>query len=770
MTTPTSAARFVRKINEDFGRRCYVEVSVLDGNGDKFDVFSGIVEALRADHMRKVFRDVGCFYMFSVLGIHEDLMCNLDEHQSSMRRVEFCWLVEPAPPKLEGVTATGAVLSWKSVRFCGFEPPPSFVNECGNGVAYNLEVAEAHAYKAGIGSHFASDTCASRYHTVCSKNSSGNLAITDLEPGTWYHARIAIVYMGLCFESVPTTFYTDFSAPLAPERPRLSIVSEVCASDVKIERTPGLIISWSMPKSFGLDINMCEVQFQELVNSSLFDEREPPSPLYVKRSDDSKIAKFLLEEQKVQQAVPTVETTPVFGPPYGFKARELAASKDEQRKLAEKAAGLPKIILATVRPSTCQIHNTSRSSTDMLANSNSVSVSIDIADSVGATSLTNQVSEEVFPTAAEPFGVRCTAWTSIYKNKNNRIKLKAPRPGVVEWRFRVRVCNSSLNSGGWSEWSPSLYIHGRSHPELFLTSDIPGVDALLIRAKTTPSAHSQAFPHIPSLLDQVQGQSQGQGQGQGQGHDQIKRDYANAESKQGENMSTEMSGGGNREASGTNLLFMNDFSFAEGHTVSDDHHHITSMQHDAHLDAQYNHIVPEESKFVSPHHGAHSAHTHFQNHQHQQHHQQQHQQHHQSEPEYEPQMSVGYEVPPNVATGVVEEWTYIAEDIGGSGSEQMLSDLKADADTSTSTNMEAMSMRISVPMHMYSSPPTSSPKLQRPTSDDSFIKSRVNSQASQRGSVSVGVNSSAGGGGGGSVGASIHNNDTDWQPKSAPPS
>lgn len=153
-------------------------------------------------HLSKVFRDISCFYMFTVLGIEENLLSELDQHQSSMRRMEFCWLIDVQPPRLEGASATGAVLSWREVKFCGFHLPESFIQEAGMGVMYELEISEAHAYRTGIGSKFASDASASDYLVVCSRSQAGSVAVVDLEPATWYHARIAVAYNGTRFYSL----------------------------------------------------------------------------------------------------------------------------------------------------------------------------------------------------------------------------------------------------------------------------------------------------------------------------------------------------------------------------------------------------------------------------------------------------------------------------------------------------------------------------------------------------------------------------------------
>jgi hypothetical protein len=113
---------------------------------------------------------------------------------------------------------------------------------------------------------------------------------------------------------------------------------EMSAVDPKEERTQCMLLCWAMPESFGLDIRMCEVQFQVAIRGDHWDaQNQPPSPLYIQRDNDSKIAKFLESEIAAQNAVPVVETTPVFGPPYGFTQRQNKLQEDQQRRNARTA-------------------------------------------------------------------------------------------------------------------------------------------------------------------------------------------------------------------------------------------------------------------------------------------------------------------------------------------------------------------------------------------------------------------------------------------------
>ena len=72
-----------------------------------------------------------------------------------------------------------------------------------------------------------------------------------------------------------------------------------------------------------------------------------------------------------------------------------------------------------------------------------------------------------------PGSILISRWTSIYCNLDNKLKLVAPRLGVLGWNFKFRAQNSE----GWSEFSPVLSIHHRSHPTLFDTPTMESTGA-----------------------------------------------------------------------------------------------------------------------------------------------------------------------------------------------------------------------------------------------------------------------------------------------------
>ena len=79
-------------------------------------------------------------------------------------------------------------------------------------------------------------------------------------------------------------------------------------------------------------------------------------------------------------------------------------------------------------------------------------------------------------------------WHSVYSNLKNETILQAPRPGVMEWGFRVR----SKNVDGWSDFSTVRTINKYSHPSLFqevdLSVTVPGEEKEH-RSKTPSTNH-----------------------------------------------------------------------------------------------------------------------------------------------------------------------------------------------------------------------------------------------------------------------------------------
>ena len=218
------------------------------------------------------------------------------------------------------------------------------------------------------------------------------------------------------------------------------------------------------------------------------------SPLYIKRHPNSKIAKFLDAELEAQQAVPAAETTPVFGPPYGHAARQKFAFETETKKTARAKSQQSRMRYKTAAVELPThgsriLHSSESSRFDSrkprAGNSSPEPVRVQATEEE-CTNLSgfssSEAKIEALPldeavldpepdyghlTRSDGDTVLCGPWTTIYRNSHNKLKLKVPDPGVVEWRFRLRVSNKSSEGGGWSPWGPPLYAHALSHPDLF---------------------------------------------------------------------------------------------------------------------------------------------------------------------------------------------------------------------------------------------------------------------------------------------------------------
>tara|TARA_B110000090_G_scaffold204931_1_gene251817 strand:+ start:43 stop:1212 length:1170 start_codon:yes stop_codon:yes gene_type:complete len=309
------------------------------------------------------------------------------------------------------------VLSWEYVNFCGFRPPEGY-----SSLNYVVEVAEGHPFKSGVGSHFASGSDAdgsTEYHAVHTSNSAGSLEVSDLEPGTWVHARLVVTYLNERFVSEPVSFVTDYTIPHAPACPRIYIVPEKSATKPSVERDPGLLLSWSHPKANGLAIQKFQVQFQETMWINKRESEDGAnandndmdhnlfSPVYVKNPANKKE----VEKEPVKEIPHRLKKGHTFGMP------------------------LPKSPSSKSRP-------TMTTSPQFIAENN--------ADDEEK----NEISDSSTLTKK---------WTNIFHNNFNKLKLKSPPNKAVEWKFRVRA----LNSEGWSSYSPILYMHAQSHPALF---------------------------------------------------------------------------------------------------------------------------------------------------------------------------------------------------------------------------------------------------------------------------------------------------------------
>ena len=257
-----------------------IELSVLDGSGDPFEVYAGPVVGLAAGHLSNVLRDAGCFYVFTVIGIPRELVNAVDMHYSNIRRAEFLWLTEPAAPYLVNEKSNSVVLGWTGYRFCGVDPyvPPE-------NLRYVLEMAEGCEWKDGKLAKFMTDLTVKSYHRLLTVHEpKSSLVVGDLQPGMCYFARIAIEFLGDRVVSEPLCFHTSPSNPSAPEMPRAYVAPATNCIDPSFDYPPNIVLNWSGSNANGDQILKYQVMMQQVMLSSHFVESdEPYSPLFAKK-------------------------------------------------------------------------------------------------------------------------------------------------------------------------------------------------------------------------------------------------------------------------------------------------------------------------------------------------------------------------------------------------------------------------------------------------------------------------------------------------------
>jgi len=380
MSTGSGRIGIAERVKARFPSSYTVEVSVLDGSGDSFEVYAGPVMNIAAGHFVNIFREPGCFYVFTVIGISEELTNAVDVHHSNIRRAQFVWLTDPAPPRLVRQGSFDATIAWESFKFCGINPfvPPECVN-------YVFEMAEGCEWKDGKVARFVTDLTVESYRQLLVVNKpKSSLHVTDLQPGMHYYARIALEYLGERVVSEALCFHASPTAPSAPGIPRAYVTPIVNYIDPSTEYPPNITLKWSCSKTNGEEITKYQVMMQHVVLSSHFvDSTEPYSPLFAKK------LKHVRGEKKILRG-----------------GRWIA---------------LPEPAKKSSSPARC---------------------------------LTPQFRDDA---------VVFSQWTQIYSNLDRKVKLCSPPPGTIEWKFRVRAKNAC----GWSELSPTLSLHNRSHPDLF---------------------------------------------------------------------------------------------------------------------------------------------------------------------------------------------------------------------------------------------------------------------------------------------------------------
>lgn len=398
--------RVVARIAGGFPHKYIIEVHVADGSGDSFEVYTGPVQGIAPRHFSNIFREAGCFYSFTVIGILQELTNAVDVHHSNIKRSEFFWLTPPPPPFIIcQEDSTSVVLSWTAAAFCGCDIPSTHASGC---IEYVLELAEGCEYSmSGKVAKFVTDLTVASYRQTARTFQPTQVHVQDLQPGLRYFARLAIEYLGCRVVSEALCFHTATCPPLAPPVPRIHVAPMVSRIDPSAEPAPSLVLKWSTARANGSSVLKYQVQMQEVLLREAYHQRQDDSysPLFAKlQLGVVKAAKKILRGGRWVDAIPPSNKC------------KIAQTQQQQQESPPP-------------------HRLGSSTT-----SSSSSTPYHLDDTVVAT-----------------------RWSSIYCNLDRKVKLVAPRSGTLEWKFRVRAKNAQ----GWSSFSSVLCIHNRTHPALF---------------------------------------------------------------------------------------------------------------------------------------------------------------------------------------------------------------------------------------------------------------------------------------------------------------
>lgn len=405
----------VERILASFPKHYIIEVHVNDGSGDPFEVYVGIVQGILPTHFDNVFREPGCFYSFTVVGILEELTNAVDVHHSNIKRSEFLWLTDASPPQLLYCDSKTATIGWEEVTSCGFSiQGGDALPSC---VEYILEMAEGCEWKEGKISTFVTDLTVESYRPLYRCNGGPlKMTIRDLLPGVRYFARVVMEYLGHRVVSAALCFHTDTCEPSAPGMPRAHVAPFASKIDPSSEPAPNILLNWSASSANGSDIIKYQVLMQEVKLARHYVPNELFSPLFAqpkKGQSDRRVLKggkwVTLHPSKPEKTGPIAPIEPF------YHDNELVISK----------------------------------------------------------------------------------WTRIYSNLERKVKLRPPPVGSVEWKFRVRA----KNADGWSEYSPVLSIHNRSHPALFAAEYPVGYrGGALAQCSYSPNSPEPIpYPHTPAF-------------------------------------------------------------------------------------------------------------------------------------------------------------------------------------------------------------------------------------------------------------------------------
>lgn len=413
-------------IQSDFpGHGLYIiEVYVIDGNGDPFEVYKGFSHELTEAPLQSVMRNAGYLYFFTVIGTHKDVEGELDSYYGLVMTKEYSWLTEPNIPSIISKNQTSIHIKWSEIYALGLGAHVSL-----GSLFYSVEVAEGQPWspKTNDVIFVPNSDLGMRtpWISVAGGSNLTSMEIIGLQPATWYHIRLVVTCRGL--RRVSNIFHvaTLFDIPSKPLQPRLYIspVVDVYGQTGK----PRVHLRWTPPESNGSDIILYQVQLLAMdkfgslalgdsLNKSKGGNVNSSSPPKTKDSHD-----YSSQPSNVRPRSPTSNMPPNHGERFlipSFHSKNVSLTNSRPYELPE-------------------VH-------------------------------VNSLDKEHIFCKNGKIDSGYSNWKTIHKNLNISCLVACPDEDIAEYRFRVRA----KNEHGWSAYSEQLVANHASHPLLFQQESI----------------------------------------------------------------------------------------------------------------------------------------------------------------------------------------------------------------------------------------------------------------------------------------------------------
>ncbi len=294
----------------------------------------------------------------------------------------------------------------------------------------------------GAGARYYKDIGDLVFKRACCAPNLFSITINDLKPARWYHARVAIDYLGFHVVSETKSFHTVASVPSTPTVPRVYVIPVVNSFDLSsdLPSRHDLMFSWSACAPNGSPIISYQVQLRRINASG--------KPIV---DGDKTFRKFKSGALHKPDDV-------------------LVASLGGRDKVSNQWIHSPNKSVAEIKNSLIRRVKSANpalygagSSADTRQNGRALSP----AGSFSPNDSPTQYSYDLFASiSASKQEVPHKQWTILYNNISRSVKVSSPLSSDAEWHVRVRAKNAL----GWSLFSDVIKMNRSTYPSLFSSS------------------------------------------------------------------------------------------------------------------------------------------------------------------------------------------------------------------------------------------------------------------------------------------------------------